>query len=64
MEVLVQGVKLARRLAQTSTFAPFLDDGIQPGPVVQSEADIRDYMRGYASTVYHPVGTCKMRATR
>jgi choline dehydrogenase len=60
MEVLVQGVRIARRLAQTNAFAPFLGEAIQPGPAVQSEADIRAYIRGNASTVYHPVGTCKM----
>jgi choline dehydrogenase len=58
--VLVQGVRIARRLAQTNAFAPFLGEAIQPGPAVQSEADIRAYIRGNASTVYHPVGTCKM----
>jgi len=60
MAVLVQGVAIARRLAHTQAFAPFLGDEIQPGPAVQSQADVRAYIRGYASTVYHPVGTCKM----
>jgi choline dehydrogenase len=60
MQVLVHGVTIARRLAQTNAFAPFLGDPIQPGPAVRSEADIREYIRGHASTVYHPVGTCKM----
>jgi choline dehydrogenase len=60
LEVLVQGVRIARTLAETKAFAPFLGDAIQPGPAVQSAADIRAYIRGNASTVYHPVGTCKM----
>ncbi len=60
MAVLVQGVAIARRLAHTQAFVPFLGDEIQPGPAVQSEADVRVYIRSYASTVYHPVGTCKM----
>jgi choline dehydrogenase-like flavoprotein len=60
IEVLVQGVGIARMLAQTKAFAPFLGEAIQPGPAVRSAADIRAYIRGNASTVYHPVGTCKM----
>ena len=60
MAILVKGVKLARRLAQTRAFAPFVDEAIQPQPAVQSDADIRDYIRNHVSTVFHPVGTCKM----
>jgi choline dehydrogenase len=60
MEVLVQGVKIARKLAETHAFAPFAGEAIQPGAAVQSDADIRAYIRANASTVYHPTGTCKM----
>jgi len=60
MAVLVRGVTIARRLAQARAFAPFVGDEIQPGPAVQGEMDIRAYIRSHASTVYHPVGTCKM----
>jgi choline dehydrogenase len=60
MAILVKGVKLARRLAQTRAFALFVDEAIQPQPAVQSDADIRDYIRNHVSTVFHPVGTCKM----
>jgi choline dehydrogenase len=60
MQVLVEGLKLARKLAQTKAFAPFVGEPIQPGVEIQSEADIREYIRNHTSTVYHPVGTCKM----
>ena len=59
-QVLVEGVKIARRLAQTEAFAPFIGEAIKPGPEMQSEAEIRAYIRDNASTVYHPTGTCKM----
>jgi choline dehydrogenase len=60
LKVLVQGVKIARRLAGAQAFAPFIGAAIQPGEAVQSDTDIRAYIRAGASTVYHPVGTCKM----
>jgi choline dehydrogenase len=60
VDVLVHGVELARRLAATRAFAPFLGAEIRPGIEVRSDAQIRAYIRGHASTVYHPVGTCKM----
>jgi len=31
-----------------------------PGSQVQTDAEIRDYIRKWAKTDYHPVGTCKM----
>jgi choline dehydrogenase-like flavoprotein len=56
--VLVEGVKLARQLAQTSAFAPFVGDAIQPGPEIQHDAAVGDaavaaYVRDQAGTIYH-----------
>lgn len=31
-----------------------------PGNAVQTDTQILDYLRQTATTVYHPVGTCKM----
>jgi choline dehydrogenase len=60
VQVLLAGVKLARRLAQTLAFAPFVGDPIQPKTAVQSDEEICDYIRDHVGTVYHPVGTCQM----
>lgn len=60
MRVLVEGVKLARRLANTKAFAPFHEVETLPGPQAQSDDDIIAYIRSTAETIYHPVGTCKM----
>ncbi|MCG8507184.1 MAG: GMC oxidoreductase, partial [Sphingomonadales bacterium] len=32
----------------------------RPGPDVESDEALAQYVRETASTVYHPVGTCKM----
>lgn len=58
--VLVEGVKLARKLAQSRAFAPLIGEAIQPGPEIQSDTEICEYIRAHADTIYHPVGTCKM----
>lgn len=58
--LLVGGVRLARRLAQTAAFAPYCGQEMAPGPAVQSEEALLDFVRQNAATMYHPVGTCKM----
>ncbi|HEY6409867.1 MAG TPA: GMC oxidoreductase, partial [Ktedonobacteraceae bacterium] len=60
MQVLVEGVKIARKLGETQAFAPFRDVETHPGPQAQSDEEIAEYIRNHVETLYHPVGTCKM----
>ena len=60
LRVLVEGIQLARRLAQTKAFDPFRGAEVRPGAAAQSDQAIAEYVRKAAETVYHPVGTCKM----
>ncbi len=38
----------------------FNDGEIAPGVQVTSKEELADYVRNVSSTVWHPVGTCKM----
>lgn len=62
VEVLVRGVKLARQLAQDGAFDDLRDHELAPGADVTSDAALEAYVRASASTVWHPVGTCRMGA--
>lgn len=57
---LVEGIKLMRQLIQSSALDEFRRKEISPGSHVQSDADLAAYVRATCSTVWHPVGTCKM----
>jgi choline dehydrogenase-like flavoprotein len=57
---LVQGVKLARAILAQQPFAKHGLSEILPGAQVQTDAELADFVRENARTVYHPVGTCKM----
>ena len=57
---LVEAVKLARRLARTKAFAPYDAVESEPGPQVQSDEEIVEFVRNALGTLFHPVGTCKM----
>jgi choline dehydrogenase len=60
MQVLVEGVKIARKIGEARAFAPFRDVETHPGSQAQSDEEIAEYIRTYVETLYHPVGTCKM----
>jgi choline dehydrogenase len=60
VKALVEGVKFARIIGETQAFAPYRGVETLPGPQVQSDGEIVEFIRNYAETLYHPVGTCKM----
>jgi choline dehydrogenase len=57
---LLAGLKLARRLFATPAFAAYGALEVEPGAAVQSDAQLAAYVRRMASTVHHPVSTCRM----
>src|SRR5262249_16671904 len=60
LHVLLIGVKLTRSLAQAKAFDAFRGAELYPGPHVQIDEMLCDYIRNNAETCYHPVGTCRM----
>ena len=60
VQKLVEGIRLIRQLFQFSAFDQFRGKEIAPGAGVQSDAALEAYIRDACSTVWHPVGTCKM----
>jgi choline dehydrogenase len=59
-KVLVEGFKLARRMAATSPLADFITSEHLPGPDVNTDDEIEAYFREQGGCVSHQVGTCKM----
>ena len=59
-QTLVEGVKKAREILASPEFDHLRGEEMAPGEEVQTDAQILDYLRHTATTVYHPVGTCKM----
>jgi choline dehydrogenase len=57
---LVEGVKLARRIAASPPLAAKTVKAILPDDGVESDEDILDHLRERMELVYHPVGTCRM----
>jgi choline dehydrogenase len=60
LDTLLLGVKAARRILASPAFGDLRGSELSPGPAVQSDDEIRDFIRHKAETIYHPVGTCRM----
>jgi choline dehydrogenase len=60
MQVIVHGVRLSRELAHSKAFATYCGDELHPGANAKSDAELSEFIRNEAETLYHPVGTCKM----
>ena len=58
--ILLQGLKLARKIADQPALSELIAREVQPGPDVQSDEDLLEYARTTAYTAYHPSGTCRM----
>ncbi len=55
---LVDGLRIAREVAEHEPLQRWLKREIAPGPDVTSDEDLSEYGRRAAHTVYHPAGTC------
>eukprot|EP00057_Strongylocentrotus_purpuratus_P033716 XP_792493.1 PREDICTED: choline dehydrogenase, mitochondrial-like [Strongylocentrotus purpuratus] len=55
-----EGIKLTREIFAQSAFDPFRAEELQPGPSVNTDAEIDAFVRAKGDTAYHPSCTCKM----
>ena len=59
-QVLASGLTLARRIMAQPAIAQHSVSELLPGPEVRSEEEMLTFARQYGTTIYHPVGTCRM----
>ena len=60
MQRLVRGFKLMRTLLQQPALAGYKGRESQASAGARSDAEIEQFVRDHADTVYHPVGSCRM----
>jgi choline dehydrogenase len=59
-QLFLDGVRLVRKLSQQPSIKPLVVRETRPGPEVQDEAGLLEYVRSTVQTAWHQVGTCKM----
>ena len=57
---MVEGVRIARIIANTEPLASMIRDEHGPGSHVTSYESLLDWIRSTCTTIYHPTGTCRM----
>lgn len=60
IEPLVRALRIARRAFAAPSFERYHGVEVAPGPDVQTDAEIEQFIRSSGYTVHHPCGTCRM----
>jgi choline dehydrogenase len=60
LEATVVGMREIRRIFATEPLGSIILQEISPGPFLQTDEQLADYVLKNGKTAYHPVGTCKM----
>jgi choline dehydrogenase len=58
--VMVDGLKMQRKIINTAPMNEYVDTELAPGPAVQDDTEWLEYCRAAGGTVYHPTSTCRM----
>ena len=56
----LDGIRIARRIAEAPALKPFGLEEIRPGREADSDEELLEFVRSSAQTSYHPVGSCRM----
>ncbi|MES2990864.1 MAG: choline dehydrogenase [Pseudomonadota bacterium] len=57
---MVRGFKIMRGILGQPALAGYRGRELPASAVAQTDAQIEEFIRGHADTIYHPVGTCRM----
>ncbi len=60
LKVLARGFSQVRRVTDSSSFDRLRGREIAPGRLFEGDSELLDWVRESASTIFHPVGTCRM----
>ncbi len=60
VRIMVAAFRIASQIAATDPFRSLVTEQVRPGPEVQTDAQIEDFVRNVGATVFHPCSTCRM----
>ncbi|WP_068081207.1 GMC family oxidoreductase [Novosphingobium rosa] len=60
LKVGVAAVKAVRKVMSQESLVDIIEEEVLPGTDKQSDEEIADFVKAVATTMWHPVGTCRM----
>ena len=60
MRTMLAGVRMARDILRLPALAQHAAEPVEPRLGVETDAELEQFIREQAETLYHPVGTCRM----
>jgi choline dehydrogenase len=60
LEVAANAIRLTRRIVSAPALSPYQPEEYKPGLAYQNEEDLQRAAREIGTTIFHPVGTCRM----
>ena len=60
LEVAVKSLQFTRKIMAADALARFQPKELKPGPQIQTQQQLETAARDLGTTIFHPVGTCKM----
>ncbi|RXH24144.1 glucose-methanol-choline oxidoreductase [Bradyrhizobium nanningense] len=60
LRAVVGSVRAIRKVMAQESLAPIIEAEIEPGPSIQSDTEIGAWAKQAVTTMWHPVGTCRM----
>jgi choline dehydrogenase len=61
-QVATAALRLTRKIVAAPALQPYAPEEFKPGPQYQSEQELEKVAGDIGTTIFHPVGTCKMGA--
>jgi len=59
-QIAVNGLKFTRRIMAADALKKYMPEEWKPGPELTTDEQLLDAARNLGTTIFHPVGTCKM----
>ena len=59
-QTIVEGIKLVRKFFSSSPLKEYCIEETIPGKHISSDEQLLNYAQKNGSTIYHPIGTCRM----
>jgi choline dehydrogenase len=57
---MLAGIRMTREVIAQKAFDPYRGRELAPGPAVETDAELVEWLRASAMTTFHPIGTCKI----